>query len=115
MAKKQDQIDWKGIANSSEFKQLLSNKKKFVIPWVLFFLVFYYTLPICTSYFTFLNEKAIGSLNWAYLFAFAQFLMTWTLCLIYARKANQFDESVAKIKAQAGQANKKQPRSGVTV
>jgi uncharacterized membrane protein (DUF485 family) len=94
-------VNWSQIANSSEFKALLSAKKKFIIPNVIFFLIFYYTLPISTAYFTFLNEKVIGALNWAYLFAFAQFAMTWILCMTYTRKANKFDEQVERIKQQA--------------
>jgi uncharacterized membrane protein (DUF485 family) len=93
--------DWTKIANSSEFKALISAKKKFIIPSVIFFFVFYFTLPVSTAYFTFLNKKAIGALNWAYLFAFAQFLMTWALCLTYTQRANKFDEAVEEIKKQA--------------
>ena len=92
--------NWTQIANSGEFKALMSAKKKFIIPNVIFFFVFYFTLPVTTAYFTFLNEKAIGALNWAYLFAFAQFIMTWTLCLTYTKRANKFDEAVDEIKKQ---------------
>jgi uncharacterized membrane protein (DUF485 family) len=92
--------NWTKIANSSEFKALLSAKKKFIIPNVIFFFVFYFTLPVTTAYFTFLNKKAIGALNWAYLFALAQFIMTWVLCLTYTKRANKFDQAVEEIKKQ---------------
>ena len=94
-------VNWSQIANSSEFKSLLSAKKKFIVPNVIFFFIFYITLPISTAYFTFLNEKAIGALNWAYVFAFAQFAMTWILCMTYTKKANKFDQQVEQIKQQA--------------
>jgi len=92
--------DWAAIGRSEDFQQLVRLKKRFIIPNVVFFLVFYFTLPISTSYFTFLNEKAIGALNWAYLFAFAQFIMTWVLCMVYNKRANSFDEMVERIKEQ---------------
>lgn len=98
------EVNWSQVANSREFRNLLGSKKKFIIPNVIFFMVFYFTLPISTSYFTFLNEKVIGSLNWAYLFAFAQFAMTWILALVYAKRANRFDEMVEGVKQQAMQA-----------
>lgn len=102
-AKRQEAAEpnWNAIANSNEFKSLLSAKKKFIIPNVIFFMIFYLTLPVSTAYFTFLNEKAIGALNWAYLFAFAQFIMTWVLCMTYSKKANKFDEQAEQIKQQA--------------
>jgi uncharacterized membrane protein (DUF485 family) len=78
------------------------------VPYVIFFFVFYFTLPISISYFTFLNEKAIGSLNWAYVFAFAQFAMTWALCLIYAKRANQFDAQAEQLVAKVTAAEKKE-------
>lgn len=95
------EVNWSQVANSREFQDLVGLKKKFIIPNVIFFMVFYFTLPISTSYFTFLNEKAIGSLNWAYLFAFAQFAMTWILMLLYAKRANRFDEMAEVVKQQA--------------
>jgi uncharacterized membrane protein (DUF485 family) len=104
--KGKDGVNWEQVAQSSDFRELIKTKKKFIIPYVIFFMVFYFTLPISTSYFTILNDKVIGSLNWAYLFAFAQFIMTWVLCLIYVKKANQFDKAVEQVKAQAGAGQK---------
>lgn len=63
-----------------------------------FFLVFYFVLPIMTSYSKVLNEKAFGSITWAWVFASAQFIMTWVLCSLYTRKAVEFDELAEKIK-----------------
>jgi uncharacterized membrane protein (DUF485 family) len=84
--------DYEEVANSQEFNNLMKKKKKFLIPLTLFFLVFYFTLPILTSYTTILNKPAIGSITWTWVYAFAQFIMTWVLCMIYVRKAGQFDK-----------------------
>ena len=99
------EVNWSQVANTREFKDLVGLKKRFIISNMIFFLVFYFTLPISTSYFTFLNEKAIGSLNWAYLIAFAQFAMIWFLALRYANRANRFDEQAEVVKQQALQAD----------
>jgi uncharacterized membrane protein (DUF485 family) len=63
----------------------------------LFFLLFYFSLPILTAYTDILNSKAVGDISWAWIFAFAQFIMTWALCMIYTKKAKRFDELAEKV------------------
>ena len=58
----------------------------------IFFLSFFIALPILTSYSKVLNTPAFGDVTWAWVFAFAQFIMTWALCMIYSKKAESFDE-----------------------
>ncbi len=87
-----DGIDYTQIVQSSEFKQLLQAKKKFIIPMTIFFFTFYFILPIMTSYSKILNTPAIGDITWAWVFGFAQFIMTWTLCILYSKKAQSFDK-----------------------
>lgn len=88
------------IVNSPTFHELMTEKTRFILPSILFSLTFYFTLPILTSYFTFLNKKIIGEITWAWLFAFSQFLMTWTFCVLYSRRARRFDDLVARIKQE---------------
>ncbi|GBF11542.1 DUF485 domain-containing protein [Tepidibacillus infernus] len=95
--KNQDQIDYTAISKSETFKELMNKKKKFIVPLSIFFFIFYFTLPIMTAYSKVLNTPALGAITWAWVFAFAQFVMTWTLVTIYARKATQFDDNVNRI------------------
>ena len=88
------------VWQSEKFKSLLSRKKRFIVPMTVFFLFFYFALPILTSYTDVLNKPAIGPISWAWLFAFAQFVMTWALCMLYSRKAVQFDRIVDEIKKE---------------
>ncbi|MDN4523223.1 DUF485 domain-containing protein [Fictibacillus fluitans] len=97
---KKGQIDYSSIASSPSFQNLLRQKKKFLLPMSIFFLVFYFALPIMTSYSTTLNENAIGSISWAWVFAFSQFVMTWVLCILYSRKAVKFDQMADDVLAQ---------------
>ncbi len=85
------------VVQSSEFKKLLKSKKAFIIPVTIFFFLFYFSLPLMTSYTTVLNQPAFGPVTWAWVFAFAQFIMTWTLCFLYSKRANKFDEKARKI------------------
>jgi len=68
----------------------------------IFFLLFYFLLPVMTSYFTFLNQPAVGAITWAWVFAIAQFVMTWTLCIMYTKKAGQFDQIASDFKKKIG-------------
>ncbi|MBX9975585.1 DUF485 domain-containing protein [Cytobacillus firmus] len=85
-------LDYEKVSSSREFKNLISAKKKFLIPLSIFFLTFYFLLPLLSYYFTFLNAPLIGPISGAWVFAFAQFIMTWILCMIYVKKANRFDQ-----------------------
>lgn len=91
-------IDYQAIIKSATFQELLHKKKSFILPMSIFFFLFYFALPLMTSYTKVLNTPAIGSISWAWIFAFAQFVMTWTLCMIYTKKAKQFDTLVDEIK-----------------
>lgn len=100
-AKKEAAVNFSAIAKSAKFQQLLQQKKAFILPWSIFFFVFYFALPIMTSYSKVLNTPAIGSITWAWVFASAQFIMTWGLCMLYTRKSVQFDSLVEEIKEEA--------------
>ncbi|MEN2767931.1 DUF485 domain-containing protein [Ornithinibacillus xuwenensis] len=90
-------VDYVKVESSPQFKQLMANKKKFILPMTVFFLVFYFLLPIFTSYGTFLNTPAFGDITWAWIFAVAQFVMTWVISSMYVKKAASFDDEADQI------------------
>ncbi|KAF0995925.1 DUF485 domain-containing protein [Geobacillus sp. TFV-3] len=94
-------INYEAIAQSASFRELIQAKKRFIIPATIFFFVFYFALPVLTSYSKALNTPAIGPVSWAWLFAFAQFVMTWALCILYSKRAAQFDDIVKQVKQEA--------------
>jgi uncharacterized membrane protein (DUF485 family) len=85
------------IAETKTFKQIIEQKKKFIIPYTVFFLIFYFTLPILTSNTEILHQKAIGDITWVWIYGILQFIMTWTLVTIYMKKAHSFDQLVEQI------------------
>ncbi|MFC1284119.1 DUF485 domain-containing protein [Bacillus paralicheniformis] len=99
---REGKIDYRKAAASPEFQRLLSRKRAFIVPMTIFFLLFYFLLPVMTSYFTFLNQPAVGAITWAWVFAIAQFVMTWTLCIVYTKKAGQFDQIANDFKKKIG-------------
>ncbi|UJF36218.1 DUF485 domain-containing protein [Paenibacillus hexagrammi] len=94
--------DYAQVEQSPKFQALVASKKRFLFPMTLFFLVFYFALPILTSYSKVLNQTAFGPVSWAWVFAFAQFIMTWVLCIIYSKKSVKFDQMVDEIKQERG-------------
>ena len=85
--------DWDRIAATDEFKNLIAAKVKFVVPAVIFFVIYYFSLPVLVGFAPKLMEtRVFGVINIAYLFALSQFFMAWILAAIYVRKAGKFDE-----------------------
>lgn len=85
------------IIETEKFKVLMNKKKKFLIPLIIFFLLFYFALPILASYTKLLHQPAIGDITWVWVFSLAQFIMTWTLATIYMRKSEKFDRLVSSV------------------
>ncbi len=48
---------WARVARTSGFRELMRKKKAFLIPATIFFMVFYFTLPVLTAFTTVLNYR----------------------------------------------------------
>lgn len=91
-------VPWEMIAASPRFKELLRAKRRFIIPAMIGFMVYYFALPILVGYARPLMEKRIfGPVNLAYLFALSQFFMAWAIAALYVRAANRFDRRADEI------------------
>jgi len=87
------QSEWDRIAETQEFKDLMATKKVFIVPAFVFFLVYYFLLPVLVGYAPqFMATKVIGVVNLAYLFALSQFFMAWTIAWLYVKAADDFDK-----------------------
>lgn len=83
---------WDTIAAKPEFNELLAHKFRVIIPMCVFFMAYYFALPLLVGLAPDLMSKKVwGSVNVAYLFALSQFFMTWIVAIIYARVADHFD------------------------
>ncbi|MGI8435588.1 MAG: DUF485 domain-containing protein [Chthoniobacterales bacterium] len=90
--------DWKGIAASAGFQELLRAKRRFIIPATVFFLLYYFALPYLVGYHPELMQRKVwGEVNWAYLFALSQFFMAWILAAIYVVVAAGWDRKARAI------------------
>jgi uncharacterized membrane protein (DUF485 family) len=105
-----DKTEWDRIAETREFKDLLATKKTFIIPAFVFFIIYYFLLPILVGYAPeFMSTKVIGVVNIAYLFALSQFFMAWTVAWLYVKAATNFDRLAKDIITEAESHVQKQP------
>jgi len=87
--------DWAAIERTAEFRALVHAKRAFVVPASLFFVLYYFALPVLVGYWPdLMSTRVIGRINVAYLFALSQFVMAWTLMAAYVRRARAFDRMV---------------------
>jgi uncharacterized membrane protein (DUF485 family) len=93
-----DEADWGRVAATAEFKDLLAGKRRFIIPATVFFVVYYFALPVLVGYAPALMERRVfGVINLAYLFALSQFFMAWGVAALYVRAAGRWDATARRI------------------
>jgi uncharacterized membrane protein (DUF485 family) len=95
-----DNANWDAIAAHADFKKLLKDKAAFIVPATIFFIVYYFALPVLVGWFPELMKQKIGSTNVAYLFALSQFFMAWITAAFYVMKASGWDRSAAALLAK---------------
>lgn len=84
---------WNRVAASREFRDLMAVKRIFIIPAFIFFLIYYFLLPVLVGYAPhFMSIKVWGNVNLAYLFALSQFFMAWIIAALYVRAGDRFDQ-----------------------
>jgi uncharacterized membrane protein (DUF485 family) len=97
------QSEWDRIATSQPFKDLMATKKIFIVPVFIFFVVYYFALPVLVGYApNFMATKVMGNVNIAYLFALSQFFVAWIIAGLYVKAANDFDRLSKDIIQKAG-------------
>lgn len=102
--------EWDQVANHPEFKALMAAKARFIIPATIFFMAYYFALPVLVGYApNLMKTQIIGPVNLAYLFALSQFFMTWIVAFLYMHAAARFDsmgksvlDHLLRDKAKAG-------------
>jgi uncharacterized membrane protein (DUF485 family) len=95
------QTEWDRMANTQEFKDLMATKKAFIVPAFIFFVVYYFALPVLVGYAPQFMSTKVGPVNLAYLFALSQFFVAWLIAGLYVRAANNFDRLAKDIVQKA--------------
>ncbi|MBI0579555.1 DUF485 domain-containing protein [Neobacillus cucumis] len=87
----QKNISYEGLIQTKEFKELVQRKKTFILPTTIFFLIFYFTLPLLAAYTKVLHTEIVGPITGAWIFAGLQFLLVWVCGFIYVKKSEKYD------------------------
>ena len=91
-------VDWSRVTQLPEFRAMVRAKLRFIIPAVIFFVVYYFALPVLVGYAPgLMSKRIIGVMNIAYLFALSQFFMAWIIAALYLRAAARFDKLEHKV------------------
>jgi uncharacterized membrane protein (DUF485 family) len=98
-----DVADWERLAASAQFKALLKAKARFIVPATVFFIAYYFSLPLLVGYAPeLMARKVFGVVNVAYLFALSQFFMAWIIAWAYVRAAGRFDRMARDVIGKGG-------------
>jgi uncharacterized membrane protein (DUF485 family) len=104
------QIDWEAVERSPEFQELVARRRRFVIPATAFFLAWYLGfIALCGYAPDFMAESVYEGLTAGYVLALTQFVMVFTLGIMYLRRsAKVYDPLAARVREIAERAA--QPR-----
>ena len=83
--------DFEAIEASAGFRELMRQKKNFLVTTTALFLGLYLLFNIVISYTDWLSASFIGDISWVWVFAFGLFAMTWILVTVYMKRAAKFD------------------------
>jgi uncharacterized membrane protein (DUF485 family) len=88
---------WEGVEDTAEFKNLVAARVRFILPATIFFLVYYFALPLSNGLAPdLMKTRVFGNVNLAYLFALSEFFMAWILAWLYIRRANNVFDRLAE-------------------
>ena len=90
-------IPYHALIQTQEFTELIKRKKAFILPTTIFFLIFYFTLPILAAYTKVLHTEVFGPITGAWIFAGLQFLLVWICGFIYVKKSEKYDKLAKEI------------------
>jgi uncharacterized membrane protein (DUF485 family) len=98
-----EEVHWEGLEETPEFKELVRARWRFVAPATVFFLAYYFALPLSNGLApNFMRTEIIGHINLAYFFALSQFIVAWLLAYFYIRRATRvFDPLAEKVRQRA--------------
>jgi uncharacterized membrane protein (DUF485 family) len=97
--------DWEGLERSPEFQELVAQRRRFVVPALAVFVVWFGGFLVLTAYARdFMRRTPIGSLSWAYILALSLIVMTWLIAWLYLRWCDRHLAPLAdRVNREAGE------------
>lgn len=93
---KRDDINYEAINRLESFNRFVKKKNTFLFGVTFTFLTFYVLLPIL-AFTPVLQQKAIGSITWVWVYSACLFVMTIVLCTVYIKMASKFDKAAESV------------------
>jgi uncharacterized membrane protein (DUF485 family) len=92
-------VDWEAVERTPEFQELVTQRRRFVIPATIFFLAWYLGFIALAGYAPdFMAESVYEGLTVGYCLALTQFVMVGVLGILYLRRAERvFDPLADKV------------------
>jgi uncharacterized membrane protein (DUF485 family) len=95
---------WHALADEPEFRALQRSRRRFVLPATIFFIAYYFALPLSVGLLpNLMSRPVLGPLTLAYCFALSQFAMAWILLGLYLYRARRFDLLAARMRRRETQ------------
>ncbi|MEG0471646.1 MAG: DUF485 domain-containing protein [Solibacillus sp.] len=95
-SKKNDNINYEVIDRMESFNAFVKKKNTFLFGVTAAFLTFYILLPIL-AFTSVLQQQAVGTITWVWVYSLALFIMTIVLCTLYIKMAAKFDVEAAAV------------------
>jgi uncharacterized membrane protein (DUF485 family) len=81
-------VDWEGVEQSEQFKELEATRRRLVLPLLGLFVVWFGGFLVLTAYARdFMAKDIYRGFTVAYAAAFSVVVMTWLIAFIYIRSA----------------------------
>jgi uncharacterized membrane protein (DUF485 family) len=92
------------IAEEPAFRRLVRAKRRSAVPALVVGVGFYIAISLMAGYApSFMSASVSGAVNVGYALIFAMYVLTWTIAVIYVRRANRtFDRLAAAALAAGG-------------
>jgi len=82
--------DWDALGERDEFRELVRLRRRFVIPAMIVFAVWFGGFLLLAAYARdFMGKTPIGDISWAYIIALSLIPMTWAIAFGYVRYADR--------------------------
>lgn len=83
-------VDWEAVERSPEFQELITTRRRFVLPATIFFLSWYVGFILLAGYAPdFMARSVYEGLTVGYCLALTQFVMVFALGLMYLRRSER--------------------------
>ena len=96
--------DWEVLEETPEFRRLVAERRRFVIPALCLFAVWFGGFLVLSAYARdFMRKQPIGHISWAFLLALSLIVMTWGIAFAYLRWSDRrLDPLAEQLASEAG-------------